>query len=108
DHPLKKALHRPHTSRKIIHWSIKLSELEIHYKPRPTIKAQVLADFVVKCTIPDDHTKMSPLVLFLGNYLWMDLCVRVAADQVLFCQRLMDSSYIVCFTVIVQVFKQRG
>ncbi|XP_077232510.1 uncharacterized protein LOC143869838 [Tasmannia lanceolata] len=34
-----------------------LSEFDIQYAPRPTIKAQVLADFVVECTIPQQVTE---------------------------------------------------
>ncbi|XP_077228496.1 uncharacterized protein LOC143861452 [Tasmannia lanceolata] len=33
-------------------WAVELSELDIRYMPRPAIKAQVLADFVAECTIP--------------------------------------------------------
>ncbi|XP_077228402.1 uncharacterized protein LOC143861359 [Tasmannia lanceolata] len=33
-------------------WAVELSEFDIKYAPRPAIKAQVLADFVAECTIP--------------------------------------------------------
>lgn len=32
----------------MLKWSVKLSEYEINYKPRTTLKGQVLADFVVE------------------------------------------------------------
>lgn len=32
----------------MLRWSIKLSEYEINYKPRTTLKGQVLLDFVTK------------------------------------------------------------
>ena len=35
-------------------WTIKLDEFDIQYRPCPSMKAQVLADFVAKCTIPDN------------------------------------------------------
>ena len=31
-------------------WAVKLFEYDISYLPRPTMKAQVLADFLVECT----------------------------------------------------------
>ena len=31
---------------------MELSEFDIQYKPRHAIKSQVLADFIVACTIP--------------------------------------------------------
>ena len=35
-------------------WAVKLSEYDISYLPRPSMKAQVLADFLVECTT-DEH-----------------------------------------------------
>ena len=32
-----------------------MGEFDIKYKPRTTIKAQALADFVVECTIPNQE-----------------------------------------------------
>ena len=40
-------------------WAIKLSEFDIAYRPRTAFKAQILADFVVECTIPE-RTADSP------------------------------------------------
>ncbi|XP_050207293.1 uncharacterized protein LOC126656732 [Mercurialis annua] len=48
--PLQKAIQRPETSVRLVHWSIQLSEHDIRYKPRPTLKAQALADFVAEIT----------------------------------------------------------
>lgn len=35
-------------------WAVELSEHDIQYQPRPAVKAQVLADFLLECTIPED------------------------------------------------------
>ncbi|XP_074323147.1 uncharacterized protein LOC141660084 [Apium graveolens] len=51
--PLRNILHSPKASGRLIIWAIELGEFDIKYKPRTTIKAQVLADFVIKCTIND-------------------------------------------------------
>ena len=35
-------------------WAIELTEFDINYRPRPAVKAQILIDFVVECTIPEE------------------------------------------------------
>ena len=52
DQPLRKIMHDPKSSGRMINWSVELGEFDIRYKPRPAIKAQAMADFIVKCTIP--------------------------------------------------------
>ncbi|XP_077232665.1 uncharacterized protein LOC143870036 [Tasmannia lanceolata] len=52
DQPLRQVLHRPDISGRLVKWAVELSEFDIQYAPRPAIKAQVLADFVAECTIP--------------------------------------------------------
>ena len=39
DQPLKQILQRPNASRRLLKWSIELSEFHIDYKPRAAIKA---------------------------------------------------------------------
>ena len=50
DHPLKKAMNKLEAARRLIQWAIELSEFDVRYQPRNAIKAQVLADFIVKFT----------------------------------------------------------
>ncbi|KAL0373415.1 UNVERIFIED_CONTAM: hypothetical protein Sradi_3257200 [Sesamum radiatum] len=47
---LKQVLGKPETSGRLIKWIIELSEYNISYLPRTTIKAEALADFVSKMT----------------------------------------------------------
>ena len=35
-------------------WAIELTEFDINYRPRPAVKVQILADFIVECTIPEE------------------------------------------------------
>ncbi|XP_077231532.1 uncharacterized protein LOC143864659 [Tasmannia lanceolata] len=51
--PLRQILHRPDTSGRLVKWAVELSEFDIKYLPRPAIKAQVFADFIAECTMPD-------------------------------------------------------
>ncbi|KAL0427461.1 UNVERIFIED_CONTAM: hypothetical protein Slati_2920900 [Sesamum latifolium] len=44
--PLKQILGKPEASGRLIKWAIELSEYDISYLPRTTIKAQALANFI--------------------------------------------------------------
>lgn len=46
--PLRTILHSPSQSGRLAKWEIELSEYDIKYKPRTSLKAQVLADFVIE------------------------------------------------------------
>ena len=47
---MKQVLHKPETSRRLMKWALELSKFDIRYKPKNTIKGQVLADFVKEFT----------------------------------------------------------
>ncbi|KAK3017188.1 hypothetical protein RJ639_007839 [Escallonia herrerae] len=57
DKPLRRKLHKPDLSGRLVLWSVELGEFNIQYKPRPSIKGQALADFIVKCTLPIDENE---------------------------------------------------
>ncbi|KAF8095030.1 hypothetical protein N665_0345s0010 [Sinapis alba] len=48
DLPLRTILQNANQSGRLSKWAIELSEYDITYKGRPTIKAQVLADFIIE------------------------------------------------------------
>ena len=54
DQPIKMVLHRADASGRMAKWAIELTEFDIDYRPRSAIKTQILADFVVECTIPEE------------------------------------------------------
>ncbi|KAJ7942874.1 Retrovirus-related Pol polyprotein from transposon 17.6 [Quillaja saponaria] len=56
DQPLKKTLHKPNTSGRMVQWSVELGEFDIRYSPRTAIKAQALADFIVECTFSSENS----------------------------------------------------
>ena len=41
-------LHKPNTFGRLLKWAIELSEFDIEYRSRTTIKGQVLANFVME------------------------------------------------------------
>ena len=47
-YPMKQVLHKPETSGRLMKWALVLSEFNIRYKPKTTIKGQVLTDFVME------------------------------------------------------------
>ena len=50
EYPMKQVLHKPETSGRLMKWAIELSEFDIRYKPKTTIKGHILADFVMEFT----------------------------------------------------------
>ncbi|GKV11500.1 hypothetical protein SLEP1_g22757 [Rubroshorea leprosula] len=49
DFPLRKILQKPELSGLLIGWSVELSEYDLKFHPRTTIKGQAVADFLVEC-----------------------------------------------------------
>ena len=45
---MKQVLHKLETSGRLMKWAIELSEFDIRYRPKTSIKRQVLADFVME------------------------------------------------------------
>ncbi|GJU55706.1 reverse transcriptase domain-containing protein [Tanacetum coccineum] len=48
DQPIKNILSSPEVAGRMQKWSIQLGEFGIHYRPRVSVKGQVLADFIVE------------------------------------------------------------
>ena len=45
-------MNKPEAIGRMVQWAIELSQFDIEYRPRTTIKAQALADFIAEFTIP--------------------------------------------------------
>ncbi|XP_074336785.1 uncharacterized protein LOC141673957 [Apium graveolens] len=50
---LRKIIHKPDASGRLVNWAIELSQFNIKFVPRTTIKAQALAKFVMECTFSE-------------------------------------------------------
>ena len=53
DQPIKKSMNKPEVAGRMVQWAIELSQFNIEYHPRTTIKVQALADFITKFTLLD-------------------------------------------------------
>ncbi|XP_074328071.1 uncharacterized protein LOC141665984 [Apium graveolens] len=51
--PLRKIIHKPDASGRLVNWAIELSRFNIKFIPRTTIKARALAEFVMECNFPE-------------------------------------------------------
>lgn len=56
DQPLKKVLHKPNVSSRLVAWAIKLTQFALEYHPRTAIKGQALANFVVECSFSEPYS----------------------------------------------------
>ena len=50
DQPLRKAMSSPEAAGRMALWAIELSEFDVQYRPRTSIKGQVVADFIAEFT----------------------------------------------------------
>ncbi|XP_019184278.1 PREDICTED: uncharacterized protein LOC109179169 [Ipomoea nil] len=55
DQPLGSVLRNPASSGRLVKWAVELTQYEIEYQPRPSIKGQALADFLVECTTGEEE-----------------------------------------------------
>ncbi|KAI5341618.1 hypothetical protein L3X38_009493 [Prunus dulcis] len=58
DFPLRSILHSPNAYQRLMKWEIELSQYNLLYRPKTTIKAQALADFVAEFTSSTEEEKL--------------------------------------------------
>ena len=61
DQPIKKAMNKPKAAGRMVQWAIELSQFDMEYRPRTTIKALALANFIVEFTTPEDANSQEDL-----------------------------------------------
>ncbi|GJX45851.1 reverse transcriptase domain-containing protein [Tanacetum coccineum] len=57
--PIKQILSKPKVAGRLQKWSIELGEYDIHYRPKVSVKGQILADFIVEQ--PEDDSLATPM-----------------------------------------------
>nr|XP_025702980.1 uncharacterized protein LOC112803717 [Arachis hypogaea] len=65
--PLRQILSKPELAGRLIKWAIELSEFDIQYQPRGSIKSQHLVDFVAELTEPCSITSNPEWSLFVDG-----------------------------------------
>ncbi|XP_074337785.1 uncharacterized protein LOC141674980 [Apium graveolens] len=53
--PLRKIIHKPDISGRLVNWAVELSQFNLSFIPRTAIKAQALADFIIECNFPEEE-----------------------------------------------------
>ena len=56
DQPIRKSMNKLEVAERMVQWVIELSQFDIKYHPRTTIKAQALVDFIAEFTPPDEDS----------------------------------------------------
>nr|GEU83611.1 reverse transcriptase domain-containing protein [Tanacetum cinerariifolium] len=80
DQPIKQMLPNPEVIGILLKWRFDLDEHDIHYRPRTSVKGQILADFIVERpeddhldTLMDDKEELpDPWILFMNGSSCMD------------------------------------
>ncbi|XP_072074122.1 uncharacterized protein [Arachis hypogaea] len=65
--PLRQILSKPELAGRLINWSIELSEFDIQYQPRGSVKSQCLADFVAELIYSNSKDEGQPWTLFVDG-----------------------------------------
>ncbi|GJR44127.1 reverse transcriptase domain-containing protein [Tanacetum coccineum] len=80
DQPIHQILSRSEVAGRLQKWSIELGEYAIHYRPRVSIKGQILADFIVErpeedspdTPMEEKEELLEPWILFTDRSSYMD------------------------------------
>ncbi|XP_073120613.1 uncharacterized protein [Henckelia pumila] len=67
NHPLKQIISSPKASGRMVKWAIKLRQYGIEYRPRPAIKAQILADFLVDTTVTQEESSTPTWMVYVDG-----------------------------------------
>ncbi|KAL8134261.1 hypothetical protein AgCh_009346 [Apium graveolens] len=56
--PLRKIIHKPDVSGRLVNWAVELSQFNMTFIPRTAIKAQALADFIIEYNFPEEEPEL--------------------------------------------------
>ncbi|GMH26334.1 hypothetical protein Nepgr_028177 [Nepenthes gracilis] len=60
DQPLKSILQKPETLGRLVKWAVELGEFDLEFRPRPALKGQALADFIVEAAMSAREEDSNP------------------------------------------------
>ena len=63
DQPIRKVMNKIDVAGRLVQWAIELGQFDIEYRPQVVIKAQVLADFIVEFTYPQEEEEIQKKTL---------------------------------------------
>ena len=58
---------RPDAVGRMVQWAMELSQIDIDYRPKTTIKAQTLADFVAEFTMTDQDLESDYWIVYTNG-----------------------------------------
>ncbi|XP_015965562.1 uncharacterized protein LOC107489321 [Arachis duranensis] len=67
EYPLRQILSKPELARRLTKWSIELSEFDIQFQPRGSVKSQCLAEFVAEFTNTSSDERSRLWTLFVDG-----------------------------------------
>jgi hypothetical protein len=65
DQPIRQILSRPDVAGRMMKWSLELSEFDLHYESRKSLKAHVFADFIAEMTFPAEEKEEGVWTIFV-------------------------------------------
>nr|GEV52552.1 reverse transcriptase domain-containing protein [Tanacetum cinerariifolium] len=100
DQPIKQVMSRPDVAGRLQKWSIMLGEHNITYRPRTSVKGQILADFLIEIPgdvsqpVPAIETQEEPWTLFTDGSSFMD---GLGAGLILTSSKGVEFTYVLRF-----------
>ena len=58
---------RPDAVGRMVQWAMELSQIDIDYRPKTTIKAQTLADFIAEFTMTDQDLESDYWIVYTNG-----------------------------------------
>ncbi|GJZ96701.1 reverse transcriptase domain-containing protein [Tanacetum coccineum] len=110
DQPIQQVLSRSKVEGRLQKWSIELGEYAIHYRPRVSVKGQILADFIVERPEEDSPNTLmeveeelpEPWILFTDGSSYTD---GFGAGLILINPEGMEFTYALRFRTLTNSFK---
>ncbi|GAA0146720.1 hypothetical protein LIER_06608 [Lithospermum erythrorhizon] len=81
DQPIKRIMSNPFMTRRLTTWEVEVSEFEVSYALRTSMKAHALADFILECTARVPEEVQGPREEKLKEVPWWKLYIDGASNE---------------------------